>query len=214
MYKVGLTGNYYSGQYEVARHFEEYDVKVFDANTIVKFILNYSPVHINKIKSYFGDDIYNMGLLTLNRFNDNSKINQLLDLVEFDMLKAYEKFRIKYKNEFYTIFYYDFIFERNLDKYIDFKINCYRPKKERTLDMKYLTNYTDLQISKILDNELNDKVKKAKSDFIIQNYNINGDYQSDIVVGLESQIKKVHKQIMSRKSIDTVKSHYSDELYL
>jgi dephospho-CoA kinase len=208
MYKVGLTGNYYSGQFEVSKIFEDYEVKVFDANLLTKFLLNYSPTHIQKIKKYFGSDIYSMGLLNLSKFTDNIRFNELLDLIEFDLLKYYEKFRLKHKDELYTIFLYDFIFERKLESSIDFKISCHRPKSIRKNDMKYLTSLTDWHIKKILDNEMDELLKNSKSDYVIQNYNLNDDHESDIVIGLESQIKKVHKKIMSKKRIDTLNKYY------
>lgn len=199
MYKVGLTGNYYSGQQEISQLFAEYNVKIFDANLLTKFFLNFSPLHIRKIQSYFGDNSYQMGLLNLSKFQTNSKFNELLDLVEFDILKTYESFRQKHKNEFYTIFYYDFIFERNLNSYFNFNINCHRPKKAREYDIQYFTEMSESKIKEILDNEMSEITKNSKSDYIIQNFNENGDYKSDIVIGLQNQIFNVHKKIMSKK---------------
>jgi len=122
MYKVGLTGNYFSGQNEVAKIFEDYNVRVFDANLITKFLINYSPIHIPKIKKEFGPDIYSVGLLDLSKLNDNKSFNKLLDIIELDLLRAYEIFRKRYKNDFYTIFYFDYIFERNLDKILSLQM--------------------------------------------------------------------------------------------
>ncbi len=201
MYKVALTGNYYSGHYDVAKLFEEIDVKIFNANLITKFIINYSPSHIKKIKKTFGDDIYTMGLLDLNKFNSNSKFNDLLDLIEFDILRSYEKFKLLNKNNPYTIFVYDFIFERELETYFDYVICSDRPKDHRSLDMKFLTNFTYSQIEKILNNEMSLDKKKSKSDYIIQNFNKNGDLQSDIVIGLESEIKRIHRNLNGKSNL-------------
>jgi dephospho-CoA kinase len=204
MYKVGLTGNYFSGQSEISKLFIDYQVKVFDANLLTKFYLNYSPDHIRKIKNYYGEEVYQMGLLNLSKFDTNSKFNELLDLVEFDLLKSYESFRVKYKNDFYTIFLYDFIFERNIQKYFNFNINCYRPRIAREYDLQYFGGLSQFHNSKILDNEMSDSSKNSKADYVIQNFNENGDYKSDIVVGLQNQILKVHKKIMSRKSSEEI----------
>ena len=141
MLKVGLTGNYYSGQYEVGLLFEELDVPVFDANLITKFLLNYSPKHRKEINKQFGDTSFSMGVLNLSNFNSNIKFNKLLDIIELDLLKAYEKFRSLHRDADYTIFKYDFIFERMIENSFDYNISCYRPKRYRKTDMQTLTNF-------------------------------------------------------------------------
>jgi dephospho-CoA kinase len=163
MFKVGLTGNYYSGQQEVAKIFEDFDVPVFDANLIIKFMINFSPRHIEKIKEKFGDDIYKFGLLNLNRFHTNKKFDDLLDILEFDLLKAYEKFRLDHKTDFYTIFLFDWIYERNLNSLMNFNVSSYRPQVHRKSDLKYWANLNSMEVQKILDNEV-DEFEKNKSD--------------------------------------------------
>jgi dephospho-CoA kinase len=209
MLKIGLTGNHYSGQYEVSHLFEDLDVPIFDVNLITKFIVNYSPQHVQKIKGHFGDGIYDMGVLDLKKFNSNKDMDKLISLIELDLLKAYEKFRLKHSDSFYTIFKFDFIFERLLEKHLDFTVCCYRPKFNRKSDMKYLTNYSFYLIDKILDNEMDEIKKNSKADFIVQNYNKNGDYKSDIVIGLESQVQNIHRQIMKKKNSSILSNHYS-----
>jgi dephospho-CoA kinase len=212
MFKVGLTGNYYSGQTEVSEVLIGYDVPLFDANLVVKFLINHSPKHIKNIKEIFGDDSYSFGLLDSKKFDTNKKIDKLFDIIELDLLKSYELFRIKHNKEFYTIFLFDYLFERGLDKLMNFNINCYRPQHCRKSDMKYLTSYPIPTIEKILNNEMDETVKNSKSDYIINNYNNNGDYKSDIVVGLESQIKLVHKKIMNKKMDSVLKKHYPSDI--
>jgi len=212
MYKVGLTGNYFSGQNEVAKIFEDYNVRVFDANLITKFLINYSPIHIPKIKKEFGPDIYSVGLLDLSKLNDNKSFNKLLDIIELDLLRAYEIFRKRYKNDFYTIFYFDYIFERNLDKILNFNITSFRPKHYRKSNMEYFTSFPENIIKKILDNEMDHSIKNKKSDYVIQNYNKGTDPLSDIVIGLENQVKLVHKRIMSKKINESISRQFSDTI--
>jgi dephospho-CoA kinase len=212
MYKVGLTGNYYSGQVEVSEILKGFDVPVFDANLVTKFLLNFSPNHVRKIKSEFGDDIYNLGLLNFNKLNSNDKVDKLFDIIELDILKSYELFRIKHKNDFYTIFYFDFIFERRMNNLMNFNVSCYRPRYQRKYDMGYLTSFSKSLIEKILSNEMDESVKNSNSDFVINNYNKNGDHKSDVVVGLESQVFNLHKKIMAKKMDSVLKSHYPSDI--
>jgi dephospho-CoA kinase len=208
MYKVGLTGNYYSGQNEVNEILKSFNVAVFDANLITKFLINYSPSHIKRIKTLLGDSIYNYGLLNLKDFNTNDSFDKIFDIIELDLLKYYELFRIKNKDEFYTIFYCDFIFERGLNNLMNFNVNCYRPRYQRKYDMGYLTSLNMDTINKIVTNEMDESQKNKKSDFIIHNYNKNGDYKSDVVIGLENQVLNLHKRIMGKKMDSEIKNHY------
>jgi dephospho-CoA kinase len=96
--KIALTGNYYSGQYEVSFLLRDKNVPVFDADVVLKYILNFSPKHMNKISTVFGEDYYNYGLLRLNLFKKTKDWDKLLDVVEYDLLQCYEKFRLKNKN--------------------------------------------------------------------------------------------------------------------
>ena len=43
MIEIGLTGCRYSGKTSVSKMFKQIGVPVFDADTILKFILNFSP---------------------------------------------------------------------------------------------------------------------------------------------------------------------------
>lgn len=208
MFKVGLTGNYYSGHKEVSMILEEYGVPVFDMNLVFKFLVNFSPNHIQKVKQTFGSQIYSMGLLDLQRFTKNSDIDTLFEILEFDLLKAFEKFRLVNKDAVYTVLLFDQLYERNCDKLMNFNISVYRPKHMRKNDMITLTSLDNFTITKILDNEYDEFEKNKKSDYIIQNYNLGDNKNSDITIGLEKQIKSVHKKIMEKKLHSIVQSQY------
>lgn len=212
MIKVGLTGNYYSGQYEIGKLFEELDVPVFDADLILKYLINYSTPHIEKIKSVFGENVYHMGLLKFNRFTDNKSWNKLIDVVEFDIVKTYERFRLNHKDDLYTIFKYSFLFERKMNTSMDYNISCYRPKHHRKVDMMSLTYMDNYAINSLLENEMDELFKNKKADFIIENYNRSGDIDSDIIIGLENKVRNVHKVIIKKKPQDnysTLGNQYS-----
>jgi dephospho-CoA kinase len=200
MIKVGLTGNYYSGQYEIAKLLEEKNVKVFDADLQLKYHLNYSSQFVKEIKSVFGSDVYHLGLLDLNKFENNHHFNKLIDIVEFDIVKQYELFRLKHKNSFFTIFKYSYLFERKMNESMDYTICAYRPKFLRRDDMSRLTYFSGFAIDKIVNNEMDDEFKCKKSDFVIENYNKDTNkYYSDIVIGLENKIDRVIKVIENKK---------------
>jgi len=199
MYKVGLTGNFYSGYNEVAEIFEAKGVPVFDADVVLKFMLNYSEKHIRKIKEKFGNDIYKMCLLDTKMINTNKEFDKLLDVVELDLVKAYEKWRIKNYNSHYTIFKSSIIFERKIEKFMNFNISVFRPKTERRRELTIFTSIPPLTIDDILDNEMDELEKNGKSDYVIHNYGISKQGSSEF--GVEAQINNINKALIKKGNL-------------
>jgi hypothetical protein len=149
-----------------------------------------------------------MGLLNLSKIQKNEDFDKIFEIIEYDLLKAYELFRIKHKGHVYTIFYFDQLFERGIDNLMNFNINCYRPRDYRKSDMQIFTNFDSYLIDKIIKNEFDELIKNKKSDYIVHNYNHSTGYQSDIVVGLENKVKEVHSRIMSKKLKSVIETQY------
>ena len=192
MIKVGLTGNFFSGHEQISQLFEEKGVPVFDADVILKYLLNYSEKHVTKIKSTIGDDIYKDGLLNLKSIDSNKKFDSILDLVHVDLIRSYEKWRLENQDSFYTIFKASFLFERKLNHIMNFNINVYRPKQYRRDDIYNLTSINISTISDILENEMDELYKNKKSEYKIDNYN------RHIHFGTDTQVQNIHNLLMSR----------------
>ena len=202
MLKIGLTGNYLSGYTDIADLFEEKGIKVFDADVVLRFMTNYSIEHTKKISSILGPKAYIGGVVDSNFFDSKDKFDKLLDCLQVDLIKAYEKWRIKNYNSIYTIFKCSILFERSLDKHMNFNISVYRPKMERRRDMAYETALSNLKIEKILDNEMDELNKNLKSNFIIHNYNSGGSY-SDNQENLKDQIHNIHRALIKKGSTNS-----------
>ena len=203
MIKVGLTGNFYSGYNEVGEIFEEKGIPVFDADVVLKFMINYSPKHIEKIKEKFGDDIYKLCLLDMKRFSTTKKFDDLLDILQLDLIKSYEKWRIRNYNHFYTIFKSSVLFERNLDTSMNFNISVFRPKVERRYDLKNHTSMPLMTIDEILNGEMDELVKNGKADFVVHNYNnyslsSNADYVNSQVINIDKALMNKSNQVNSQ----------------
>ena len=199
MIKVGLTGNFYSGHNEVGEIFEERGIPVFDADVVLKFMINYSPKHIEKIKESFGDDIYKLCLLDMKRFSTTKRFDDLLDILQLDLIKSYEKWRIRNYNHFYTIFKSSILFERNLDTSMNFNISVFRPKVERRKDLKNHTSMPISKIDEILNGEMEELTKNAKADFVIHNY-INYSLSSNNADHINIQIININKTLMNKNN--------------
>lgn len=199
MIKVGLTGNLYSGQDQVLQIFKYLGVKVFDADLMLRYFINHSPKHIERIKKNFGENAYSLGTLNINMFRNFDELESLLDIIEFDILIAYAKFRLEKKDESYTVFKYSYLFERELETDFDYNINVSRPKYLRERDLKNLTKIPTISINNILKGELSEKKKNSLANFFITN-NETSDVTKSVLTtsSVYEQISKLHK-IITRK---------------
>ena len=162
MLKIGLTGNFYSKYNEVGDIFEEKEMPVYDADLVIKYMLNYSEEYQQKIKSKFGNNIYHAGLLDLNKFDNNDKFDKLFDIIQFDLIKSYEKWRLKNWNKFYTIFKCSVLFERGLDKSMNYTISAFSPQLRRKQDIINDTLIPREKIENILSNEMDELIKNQR----------------------------------------------------
>lgn len=174
MIKVGLTGNRYSGKSIVANLLKQIGIPVFDADVVLKFILNYNLDIIKIVKDKLGDGIYKIDrdfidIKVLNSLNIKMT-DKLFDIIDFELRTAYDKFVRKNRKSTYTVFMSSILFERGLDTYMDFKVSVFCPKKERINRGKILTNNSMLALENILRDETDDLLKNKFADFVIHNY--------------------------------------------
>lgn len=197
MVKIGLTGNRYSGKDRTARLFEQITIPVFHADIILKFILNHNFEMQHKLKTKIGTGIFtNDGFLDEKMVTLCGAFDKMLDQAEFELFKAYEKFRLKNKQSIYTIFHSSILFERGWDKKMDFNINVFSPPTERMERCKYLN--PDILISDIYHNmsiEMGDLDKNQKADYVIHNYE---DVDVKVFGDLLTQVNKIDQKIIDK----------------
>jgi dephospho-CoA kinase len=187
--KVGLTGSYLSGHDKAMDIFRKMGVPVFDADMFLTYIINRSDDHKRMIRHNLPNNFFIADTIDLHCFKKNNDFDRLLDLVEFDILKAYEKFRIENINSYYTIFKYSYIFERGLNESMSKVIYCH---KERDIRKRYMSLlFPDfIDTDKILKDEFDQDVKLKLSDLVI------GDKKSiqhsvhDQIIFMDSYLKK------------------------
>jgi len=190
MIKVALTGNRYSGKNTAIKHFKSHDVPVFDSDTVLKFIINYNNQAISKIKEEFGANTIRYGMIDSQKFDTDAKLDRLFDIVEFDMIEAYNRWLLRYSMYTYTIFKSSILFERRLEKTFDTTINVFCPLKIRV--DRYLSNSINSSnkwtVMEAMTQEMNEYDKNAKADYIIHNY--------DDIKPLDNQVDFIHNDIM------------------
>ena len=171
MIKVGLTGNRFSGKDTVCKLFEQIGVPVFNADVVLKFILNYNYEINYKIRNIFGDVFSLKGdLLDIGKFSEQKKFNDLIDVIEYELLDAYDQFNKRNKQKVYTIFHSSILMEREWQKVMDYNISVYSSRDERKIRAKRVTGVSEGIINNMMCSEMDDIIKNSLSEFVISNY--------------------------------------------
>lgn len=174
MYKVGLTGNYFSGLDEIAAIFAKLNIPIFEADLILRFFFYNNSETIKKIQKQFGKTVFVDNQLDLNKFNDSDSFRKLLNVVELDLLKAYEKWRLK-QSASYTIFKSSIIFEAGWNENMNFNISVFKPTGLRTDEIQRIFKMKSSDVYNMLDSEMDVFQKNRLSNYVIHNYNNYGD---------------------------------------
>jgi dephospho-CoA kinase len=170
MLEIGLTGCRYSGKTSVSKLFKKIGVPVFDADTVLKFILNFRTYVDEPIRSNVGSFVYTAGFLDPTAFITDSIFDRTIDVVEFELFQSWEKFKTKHKDKSYVIFESSILFERNWDKRFDKIISVFAPKEERVYRAKIDSNLGVDYLWSSFDKEITELEKNSNSHFIIHNY--------------------------------------------
>lgn len=171
---IALTGSRKSGKHGVSKLFKQLGAPIFDADTILKYLLNYKPNIVDSVQRHFGKEYVFNGFINPLAFNSDDKFNELLNIVEFELFESYSRFKEKtaktQSGYQYTIFLSSFIFERNWIKKFDKIISVFSPKEDRMYRYKVENFDTISGVHNLFANEMNDFKKNQMSDFIIHNY--------------------------------------------
>ena len=196
MIKVALTGNFKSGHREIADIFIQNNTPVFDADLMMKYLLNFNKKMILKIKQNFGPNTYTYGLINFNKFEDTKKFNKLIDIIQPELFSKYENFRQKNYKFPYTIFLSSILFERGWNDKMNYTITTFKPQMLRRKSLINQTQMPNDMIDFILDNEYCEFIKNSKSNFVLHNY---GEGNSEKKI--ENEIIQIHSNIV-RHCID------------
>ncbi len=186
VFEVALTGSRFSGKDSVARHFRRIGVPVFDADTVLKFILNHRSYIDDSVKSNIGSHIYTNGFLDSHKIKSDSEFDKLLDIVEFELFEAFDFFKTR-NDKSYVIFMSSLIYERNYDTKFDYVVNVFAPKGIRLSRAKEAISGGYITYVDLLKNEIPELEKNDKSDFVIHSYP-NGPILSKQVSDIDKKI--------------------------
>jgi dephospho-CoA kinase len=204
MIKVAITGGISSGKSTVSKIFEKLGIPVFNTDLHVKYSEKDEDI-IEAYKEILGDDIFINGELDRPKmrniiFKDKKKLFEINNLMIPYIKKKFKKFISENSKSPYVLLESAIIFETHTDNIFDYIIGVTSDiniRIDRTIKRDGLTLE---EIQNKLNNQMNDKERLSKSDFIIVN---DGTDLNDSMNKLENKVIKIH---------DTLLKIYMDKL--
>jgi dephospho-CoA kinase len=192
MIKIGLSGNRYSGKNRIATLFKQIGIPVFEADVILKFILSHNYELQAEVSDRVGRVYFSDGKLNEEKIKTDGKLSKILDVVEPELYRAWEKFLEKNKKSIYCIFHSSILFEREWNKGMDSSISVFAPYSDRVERCKYLTNKSVSSIYSLSKLEMDELEKNKLATYVIHNYNNDSPYYGDAL----TQVNVIDKIII------------------
>jgi dephospho-CoA kinase len=196
MIKVALTGSRYSGKDSVAKAFRQIGVPVFDADTVLKFIINFD-IAVNKdILDNYGKYIFTGPGATIDKGAIKSKedFDRLIDFAEYSLNCAYERFREENRESIYTIFHSSILFERGWNESMDYTISVFAPSAICAERAERAEKSSRAKVDSLMSSEMDPLQKTQLADFVIHNYESASAAFGDSVM----QICKIDQKIVDK----------------
>lgn len=193
MVVVGLTGGIGSGKTTILKWFQSFGVPVYIADEEAKALMNRSKIIKRKLIQLFGEEAYSNG--TLNRtylsskiFNDKTLLSKMNAIVH-PKVAAHFKRWLKKQEADYVIKEAAIIFENKLQDQYDFIITVVADEQLRLQRVMKRDNASKEKIQSIMRNQWPDAQKIKKSDFVIEN--------NDLETA-KKQAFEIHKKILRK----------------
>ena len=194
MIKLGLTGNIAAGKTEIEKIFKNLGFPTISADDIVHDLFEYNENVKEKILKTFGKfdiltnnkiDRKKLGKIVFSDFNKKKEIENIIHPV---VVKEIFSFFDKNKNEKLILVDIPLLFEGHFEYLVDKIILVYADDKIRFERIKKRNALDDEYIEKIMKSQLNQNLKKEKSDIVIINEN-------KTLTDLESEVKEIIKNL-------------------
>ncbi|WP_111682982.1 dephospho-CoA kinase [Winogradskyella tangerina] len=190
---VGLTGGIGSGKTTIGKYFESYGIPIYIADKEAKALMNRSKVIKRKLIQIFGESAYKNG--RLNRpylaskiFNNKSLLAEMNAIVHPKVASHFKRW-LKRQDAPYIIKEAAIIFENNLEYQYDYIITVITDEDLRIERVMQRDDVTAEKVQSIIRNQLPDKEKIEKSDFVIEN--------NDLETSAK-QAFKIHQEILEK----------------
>ena len=170
---VGITGGIGSGKTTISKYFEGFGIPVYHSDLEAKALMNRSKVIKRKLIALFGDDAYinntlNRDYLRSQIFKEKKLLSKMNAIVHPKIGEHFMRW-VKKQNAPYILKEVAIIFENNLQSQYDYIITVIADKEERVKRVMQRDNSSRDSVKAIIRNQLSDHEKIKKSDFVIEN---------------------------------------------
>lgn len=195
MIKLGITGGIGSGKSIVCKIFESLGYPIYNADDRAKWLVeNDSDLKKNIIlilgsESYI-EDKYNRSFVSKTVFQNPDLLIKLNELIHPKVGNDFDKWASENSNSKIIVKEAALIFESDSYKNLDKIITVIAPIEDRIDNiLKRDTFRTKEEILKIINNQLSDKEKIDKSDFVI--YNNSNELILPQILNIINQLSKI-----------------------
>lgn len=173
---IGLTGGIGSGKTTIANYFSTLGIPVYIADDEAKKLMESSEVK-DSIKEKFGESIFDNTILNRAKlaeivFADSEKLDQLNAIVHPVVRNHFEKWLLNHKASPFVIYEAAILFESGNYKNCDYIITVTAPLESRIQRVIERDKTNREQVLKRINAQWNDEQRISKSNFIIDNRNI------------------------------------------
>jgi len=194
MYRVGLTGGIGSGKTTVTRMFEELGARVIDADIIVRDLSATGRPAYQAIVQLFGPQAVDDTLALRRQYIRqtvfaNMELKAKLEAILHPLVRTEIENRILENSHTYCIISIPLLFESNSAYNIDRVLVVDATEETQIARASTRDGVGHTAIEKIINNQINRKLRLAQADDVINN-------NSDIAT-LQLQVKKLHQKYLN-----------------
>ena len=173
---IGLTGGIGSGKTTVANEFLSFGIPVYITDLEAKKLMQSDAV-LDQIKAEFGSTIFDNGILVREKlseivFNDEKKLAKLNSIVHPAVKQHFKEWLLERQDYQFVIYESAILFESGSYKECDFIINVVAPLEIRIQRVIERDKTTRAKVLERIKNQWKDEEKSSKSDFVIENSNM------------------------------------------
>ena len=173
---IGLTGGIGSGKTTIANYFSTLGIPVYIADDEAKKLMESSEVK-DSIKEKFGESIFDNTILNRAKlaeivFADSGKLDQLNAIVHPAVRNHFKKWLLNHEASPFVIYEAAILFESGNYKNCDYIITVTAPLESRIQRVIDRDKTNREQVLKRINAQWNDEQRISKSNFIIDNRNI------------------------------------------
>lgn len=173
MIKIGITGGIGSGKSVVSELFGVYGIPVYIADEESKQLITRSPVIRNRLISLLGQEAYtgnelNRKYMAACIFTDPHLLEQVNAIIHPEVKQHYLAW-VETQAAWCTALESAILFESGFDSAVDVKLMVYAPEELRIRRAMKRENFSREEIVRRIEKQLDDEVKKVRSDYVIYN---------------------------------------------